>query len=230
MLGTEAAQINQELYIADSQRSMGARATRLVNNYQNERQWKSNFILVEVVSQGYDIKRFLEAMISDKSKSIRVNPEVTQPNIDYFTREQLKQIVDKFKQDARDGKLQDSAMIASALDISTGKIFDQVMARPRKDSAFKLKKTLVAEDTVLTRTTGATCVVTGINQFITHTAMGYFQQTQLITIETYPLKWQVKRLDVDFTTLRNYLLRSFPQTMIPPLPAPSKKKLTYNQT
>ncbi len=44
-------------------------------------------------------------MISDKSKSIRVNPAVTQPNIDYYTREQLKQIVDKFEQDARDGKL-----------------------------------------------------------------------------------------------------------------------------
>ncbi len=44
------------------------------------------------------------------------------------------------------------------------------------------------------------------------------------------MKWQVKRLDQDFETLRNYLLRCFPQTIIPPLPAPSKKKLSINQT
>ena len=47
---------------------MGANATRMVNMYQNERQWKSNYILVEVIAQGYDIKRFLEAMTSEKGK------------------------------------------------------------------------------------------------------------------------------------------------------------------
>lgn len=52
----------------------------------------------------------------------------------------------------------------------------------------------------------------------------------MITIETYPMKWQVKRLDSDFETLREYLLRSYPQTIIPPLPNSTKKKLSYNQT
>jgi len=50
----------------------------------------------------------------------------------------------------------------------------------------------------------------------------------MITIETYPMKWQVRRLDSDFDTLRDYLLRTFPQTMIPPLPNPTKKKLNKN--
>jgi hypothetical protein len=52
----------------------------------------------------------------------------------------------------------------------------------------------------------------------------------MITIETYPLKWQVKRLDSDFETLRDYLLRQFPQSIVPPLPSMTKKKLTHNQT
>jgi hypothetical protein len=52
----------------------------------------------------------------------------------------------------------------------------------------------------------------------------------MVTIETFPLKWQVKRLDTDFDTLRDYLLRQYPQTIIPPLPAATKKKLTPNQT
>ena len=37
-------------------------------NYQNERQWKSTYILVNVVSEGYDIKRFLEKLVATKSK------------------------------------------------------------------------------------------------------------------------------------------------------------------
>jgi len=32
----------------------------------------------------------------------------------------------------------------------------------------------------------------------------------MITIETYPLKWSVRRLDTDFDTLREYLLRTYP--------------------
>lgn len=52
----------------------------------------------------------------------------------------------------------------------------------------------------------------------------------MITIETYPLKWSVRRLDTDFDTLRDYLLRTYPQSMIPPLPNPTKKKLMKHQT
>lgn len=48
----------------------------------------------------------------------------------------------------------------------------------------------------------------------------------MITVETYPMKWSVKRLDTDFVTLRDYLLRTYPQTIIPPLPNEAKKKLT----
>lgn len=55
-------------------------------------------------------------------------------------------------------------------------------------------------------------------------------QSQMITIETYPLKWSVRRLDTDFDTLRDYLLRTYPQTLIPPLPNPTKKKLQKHQT
>jgi len=52
----------------------------------------------------------------------------------------------------------------------------------------------------------------------------------MVTIETFPLKWQVKRLDSDFESLREHLLKIFPQSIVPPLPALSKKKLTTNQT
>ena len=41
----------------------------------------------------------------------------------------------------------------------------------------------------------------------------------MITVDTFPMKWRVKRLDSDFVILRDFLLRSYPQTVIPPLPA-----------
>ena len=75
------------------------------------------------------------------------------------------------------------------------------------------------------------CVVASINQFITSKVANYVhKQSQMVTIETYPMKWQVKRLDTDFPTLREYLLKSYPQSIIPPLPGPTKKKLTSIQT
>lgn len=51
----------------------------------------------------------------------------------------------------------------------------------------------------------------------------------MITIDTFPMKWRVKRLDSDFQILRDYLLKSYPQTVIPPLPAQKAKKLTARQ-
>lgn len=82
---------------------------------------------------------------------------------------------------------------------------------------------------MLSKHTGAVSIVTGINQFISQQIGGYVRsQSQMITIETYPLKWQVKRLDSDFEALREYLLRQYPQTIVPPLPAITKKKLTPN--
>lgn len=70
ILGTEKDQISQEQFVQDSKRFHGARATQYVNEYQQDRRWKSNFILVEVIAQGYDIKRFLEALCAQKSKTL----------------------------------------------------------------------------------------------------------------------------------------------------------------
>jgi hypothetical protein len=70
---------------------------------------------------------------------------------------------------------------------------------------------MVAEDTILTRNFGSACIVTALNQYVTSSVGSYVRtQSQMITVETYPMKWTVKRLDTDFETLRDYLLRTFP--------------------
>jgi len=43
------------------------------------------------------------------------------------------------------------------------------------------------------------------------------------------MKWRVKRLDSDFLILRDFLLRTYPQVVMPPLPADKTKKMTPRQ-
>jgi hypothetical protein len=59
--------------------------------------------MCDVVAQGYDIKRFLEAMCEKKSKihachdtTLMLILEST-PNIDYFTRDELRELIKQFK-------------------------------------------------------------------------------------------------------------------------------------
>ena len=54
----------------DSVAFHGRRATAQIQQYQLERLWKQNYLLVNVISEGYDQKRFLEFMIKEKSESI----------------------------------------------------------------------------------------------------------------------------------------------------------------
>lgn len=53
--------------------------------------------------------------------------------------------------------------MASDLDISTGRLFDSVMARPRKDSVMRRQKAKIIEETVLSRNIGVTSLVASLN-------------------------------------------------------------------
>ena len=64
----EQQDLDQEKYVEETMKFHGTKATKYNANYQNERQWKSTYILVNVVSEGYDIKRFLEKLVATKSK------------------------------------------------------------------------------------------------------------------------------------------------------------------
>jgi hypothetical protein len=53
-----------------------------------------------------------------------------------------------------------------------------------------------------------------------------YVSSSLIQMEimTYPFKWKVTRTHHDFHALRDYLLKKFPQTIIPPLPRFNAKR------
>ena len=65
---TDKDDLAQEKYVNDSVAFHGRRATAQIQNYQVERLWKQNYILVNVIVEGYDQKRFLEHMVKAKSK------------------------------------------------------------------------------------------------------------------------------------------------------------------
>jgi PX domain len=59
-----------------------------------------------------------------------------------------------------------------------------------------------------------------------------YVSSSLIQMEivTYPFKWKVTRSHHDFYALRDYLLKKYPQTIIPPLPRfNAKRKYTAKQ-
>lgn len=53
-----------------------------------------------------------------------------------------------------------------------------------------------------------------------------YVNSSLIQMEimTYPFKWKVTRTHHDFHALRDYLLKKYPQTIIPPLPRFNPKR------
>ena len=75
------------------------------------------------------------------------------------------------------------------------------------------------------------CLVAGVNQIVTSKMGGWQKDTSLmITIDSFPMKWRVKRSNSDFMALRDHLLKMFPQVVIPPLPkAKISKELNSRQ-
>ena len=66
---------------------------------------------------------------------------------------------------------------------------------------------------------------------MTNQIAGYINNSTFIyEVVTYPFKWKVRRHDSNFEALRDYLIRAYPQTIIPPLPKVNKsRKLTHKQ-
>lgn len=90
-------------------------------------------------------------------------------------------------------------------------MFEEALQRRRSSSIMRRRNTGTVEETVLNRNTGCTCLVAGVNQYITSKLGGLSKdQSMMITIDTFPMKWRVKRLDSDFQILRDLLLRTYP--------------------
>jgi hypothetical protein len=87
------------------------------------------------------------------------------------------------------------------------------------------------DGTILNRNKNVVPIVHNGQQQIQSKIINYVQNSVLsVEIVSFPFKWKVRRSHADFQTLRDYLLRKYPQTIIPPLPRYNqKKRLTVKQ-
>ena len=60
---TDREDITQEKYVEQSVTWHGKRAVVENQNYQIDRLWKQNYLLVNIIAEGYDQKRFLEFLV-----------------------------------------------------------------------------------------------------------------------------------------------------------------------
>ena len=68
MSGFKEEQATHDEYVARTIAWHGRRAVQESQNYQVDRQFKQNYILVNILAEGYDQKRFIEFMVKQKSK------------------------------------------------------------------------------------------------------------------------------------------------------------------
>lgn len=121
-------------------------------------------------------------------------------------------------------------------------LFDKLMAKEDKElddsvssvrssNSFRSMSTKKTKLTVLNQKAYSQIYVADVYQLITSKIGNIVRaQSLMVVIQSYPMGWKVQRLDIDFVTLRNYLVRKYPQVIIPPLPLVNqKKKLTKKQ-
>jgi hypothetical protein len=117
------------------------------------------------MAEGYDQQRFVRFMCKQKGKLIYLwltQPIDTTPNVDYFTREEIRAVVKEFKDEETDAQsdvsnptpiltssVQNSSSRNSLIDGSTAKLFDEMMNRRRSSTAMKRRKTNTANETIL---------------------------------------------------------------------------------
>lgn len=111
------------------------------------------------------------------------------------------------------------------------KELDDSVSSVRSSNSFRSMNTRKSKLTVLNKKAYAQIYVADVYQLITAKIGNMVRaQSLMVVINTYPMGWKVQRLDIDFVTLRSYLVKKYPQVIIPPLPMVNqKKKLTKKQ-
>jgi hypothetical protein len=88
-----------------------------------------------IAAEGYDQQKFVKYICKVKN---------TTPNVDYFTRDELKKVVREFKDHINTAEDDGITSRNSLLDTSTAKLFDEMMNRRRSSTSMKRRQTLIA--------------------------------------------------------------------------------------
>jgi PX domain len=89
-----------------------------------------------------------------------------------------------------------------------------------KKEEVKRKQTRILEGTMLTNKNSIVCKISNIQQEVERHVKGFIKTKTdfYMTISSYPFGWKVTRSHEDFVALREYLVRKYPQTLVPGVP------------
>ena len=91
------------------------------------------------------------------------------------------------------------------------KELDDSVSSVRSSNSFRSMSTRKANLTVLNKKAYAQIYVADVYQLITSKIGNMVRgQSLMIVIHSYPMGWKVQRLDIDFVTLRSYLVKKYP--------------------
>jgi len=114
---------------------------------------------------------------------------------------------------------QSALALFDKLQIKEDKELDDSVSSVISSNSFRSVSTRKLKLTVLNQKAYSQIYVQDVYQLIT-SKIGKMVRSQslMVVLHTYPFGWKVQRLDIDFVQLRNYLVKKYPQTIIPPLP------------
>lgn len=91
------------------------------------------------------------------------------------------------------------------------KELDDSVSSVRSSNSFRSMSTRKSKLTVLNKKAYSQVYVADVYQLITSKIGNMVRgQSLMVVINTYPMGWKVQRLDIDFVTMRNYLVKKYP--------------------
>lgn len=136
--------------------------------------------------------------------------------------------IDSGKANGGSGDNSDATSAVALFDKLQAKEDDELsdsVSSVRSSNSFRSMSTRKAKLTVLNQKAYSQIYVQDVYQLIT-SKIGNMVRSQslMVVLHTYPMGWKVQRLDIDFVQLRHYLIKKYPQVIIPPLPLVNQKK------
>lgn len=199
-------------------------------DYQKERERKREYIRQNVIAQGLDNNTLMAKLQKLKKTEIPCLDEVTMAELENLV-EELRYEATGSKQAQEEEKKQDdeeeesAMMLYDELQTKEDKELDDSVSNVSSTNSFKSIGTKKVKPTVFNKKAYAQIYVADVFQLTSKIGKVVKGQSLMIVIQTYPMGWKVQRLDIDFMQLRKYLVKKYPQIIVPPLPLVKERKV-----
>eukprot|EP00347_Sterkiella_histriomuscorum_P022193 403331347 len=212
----------QETFIQEQQAYHAAQSLTQISEYQKERQEKIDLINQKMVANGMELEEFLQILSTEKENG---------QNVDFVGLDEIIKVIEKEQtvhQDFSKLSYNDTGAKLRAGTMGNFQINRDVSA-PTIKKVPQIRMTQKITGTIFNQNKNVVCEVS--LPFQANHADTYPVTSLEFDVQTYPFKWKVRRTPKDFNSLRDYLLKMYPQTLIPSLPNfdPKKPKLTLRQ-